>query len=385
MELAIQMPSLLLKAYYPEKVYVLKVFTKPILLVFFLTLQFAFTAKSQDSEYDSLLNYYLESDSILLDQLEFELAADSLSILDLIDSILYTDFRFSQLSLRLGYTSDITYAGRNFGIEQHGFGMGASYYHKTGLFADVSGYWNSSLEPTYNPTILTAGFLGNFTKKWTYTLSYDHFFYQEPEDEFSYYPITNSFNSSTFIEFGHFTLAGEYSFLFGEENAHRLRGNLMYTFSKNNWGFIDRFVFMPTASMLMGSSYIYKVTPVYPTMNLETRNEIRQIMYDEYGEAIIKYIWRTDRRKYFELEKNIYDENRDDLAVYILTSDNVFGIMNYSLSAPFYFYVNNFTFALSYHYNMPVALPGEELSLEPNSYAGATIFYSIPFRKKNKK
>ena len=88
------MPSSLLKAYYPKKVYVLKIFTKPILLVIFINLQFAFFAKSQDSEYDSLLNYYLESDSILLDQLEFELAADSLSILDLIDSILYSDFRF---------------------------------------------------------------------------------------------------------------------------------------------------------------------------------------------------------------------------------------------------------------------------------------------------
>lgn len=342
--------------------------------------------KSQDSNYDSLLNYYLESDSILLDQLEYELAADSLDILDLIDSLLYADFRYSQLSLRLGYTSDITYAGRNFGIEQYGFASGISYYHKTGLFADVSGFWNSNLEPAYNPTIFTGGYLGKFTNKWTYTLSYDHFLYNQSDDDLSnYYPITNSLNAATFLELGKFTVAGEYSFLFGEENAHRLRGNLMYNITKRNWGFIDRFVFLPTASILLGNSYIYQVTPVYPSMNFQTRFDVRQIMYNEYGESKIKYLWRNNREKYLELEKQTYDQNIDDLTIYELTSSNVFGIMNYTLSAPFFFYIDNFTFALSYHYNIPIALPGEDLSLEPNSYAGASIYYNIPFKKKKKK
>ena len=347
---------------------------------------FVQNTRAQDSEYDSLLNYYLQSDSILLDQLEMELASDELSILDLIDSLLDTDLRFSQLSLRIGYTSNITYAGRNFGIEQHGFGTGASYYHKTGLFADVSGYWNSDIEPNFNPTITTIGYFGNFSKKWSYTLSYDHYFYQTPgDDELVYYPITNSLNSSTYFELGKFTLAGDYSFLFGEENAHRVRGNLMYTFSKNNWGFIDRFVFMPTASILMGTSYIYQLTPVYPEVNFRTRQAIRQIMVDEYGKAVINYLWRNNRDKYIEIERAVYTQYKDDFIHYEITSDNVFGIMNYSLSAPIYFYINNFTIALSYHYNIPVALPGEDLNLDPNSYVGASLIYNIPFLKKKKK
>jgi len=365
----------------------LNIFTKHIVSIFLFSTLISFKANAQESEYDSLLNYYLESDSILLDQLESDLAADSLDIFDLIDSLLYSDFRFSQLSLRIGYTSNITYAGRNFGIEQHGFGVGASYYHKTGLFADVSGFWNSDINPNYNPTILTAGYFGKFTKKWTYTLSYDHFFYQKPEsdDELIYYPITNSLNASTFLELGKFTLAADYSYLFGDENAHRVRANLMYTISKNNWGFIDRFVFMPTASMLMGNSYIYQITPVYPTLNISDRYDIRQVMFDEYGEMYVRYLWRHDRKAYFELEQDIYDQYKDDYSDYTLTANNVFGIMNYSLSAPFYFYVNNFTFALSYHYNIPVALPGEDLDLEPNSYIAATLLYNIPFLKKKKK
>ncbi len=375
------------KVYYPVIFLVLRISTK--LIFFFLTFSqtITFDALSQSSDYDSLLNYYLKSDSILLDELELELAADSLDIFDLIDSLLKTDLSFSQLSIRIGYTSNITYAGRNFGIQQHGFGAGASYYHKTGLFGDVSGYWNSDLKPNYNPTITTLGYMAQIGNKWSYTLSYDHYFYNttESDDQLVYYPITNSLNASSYLELGNFTLAGDYSFLFGEESAHRLRGNLMYTFSKKHWGFIDRFVFIPTASVLFGNAYVYQFTPIYPEMNRQTRYDIRQIMFREYGETLIRYLWRNHKDRYLELEKSTYETYKDELSDYLITSDNVFGIMNYSLSAPFYFYINNFTFALSYHYNIPVALPGEELSLKPNSYIAATMIYNIPFLKKKKK
>lgn len=137
--------------------------------------------------------------------------------------------------------------------------------------------------------------------------------------------------------------------------------------------------------MLMGNSYIYQLTPVYPEMNLQTRRDIRQIMFREYGEEIIRDLWHNKRSRYLELEKNTYEIYKDDLAEYIVNSSNVFGIMNYSLSAPFYFYINHFTISLSYNYNIPVALPGEELNLKPNSYVGATLLYNIPFLKKKKK
>lgn len=347
------------------------------------SLLLSFNSIAQKSDYDSLLNYYIKSDSILLDQLETELAGDSLDIFDLIDSLLRYDYKYSQLALRMGYTSNITYAGRNFGISQHGFNLGVSYYHNTGLFADVSGYWNSEIKPNYNPTISTIGYMGNFSNKWTYTLSYDHYFYNyaNEDDELIYYPITNSLNISNYFEIGKFTLAGDYSFLFGEEQAHRIRGSIMYKFSKNKWGFIDRFVFLPSASVLLGNSDIYNITPIYPERNLQTRYDIRQIMFREYGEKEIRFLWRNNRKRYLALEKKIYETYRDELAEYIITSNNEFGIMNYSFSAPFYFYVNNFTFALSYHYNIPVALPGETQQLKPNSFFGATLIYNIPFTK----
>lgn len=347
---------------------------------------FVHIAFGQSESYDSLLNDYLASDALLLDELELQLASDSLDIFDLIDSLLFTDYRYSQLSIRAGYTSDITYAGRNFGFDQFGFNGGIAYYHKTGLFADVSGYWNSSLNPSYNPTITSLGYMGTLTQKWTYTISYDHFFYNMPasEESFVYYPLTNGTNISTYHELGKVTAALDYSFLFGDETAHRLRFGLMYTFVKSNWGFVDRFVFIPSASALLGNATVYKLNPVYPEWNIQTRYEIRQLMIEDFSQIYVRYLWRNDREKYLELEQKTYEKYKDDLTYYEYAEENKFGIMNYSLSAPCYFYINNFTVALSYFYNIPVPLPGEEIELENNSYLGASLIYNIPFRKKKK-
>jgi hypothetical protein len=295
------------------------------LSAFLLIAQVAFC---QDDQYDSLLNYYLKSDSIFLDELELQLASDSMDIFDLIDDLAESDYLYSQLSLRLGYNSDISYAGRTFGFNQFGINGGLAYYHKTGIFADISGYWNSSLEPSYNPTITSVGYMGNLTNKWSYTLSYDHFFYNQPADEDSivYYPLTNSANISSYLELGKLTASVDYSLLFGQESAHRLRFGMMYTFAKNDWGFIDRFVFLPSASILLGNATIFQANPVYPEWNMGTRYDLRQIMFEEYGELYIKYLWRNNREKYYQLERQTYEDYKEELSYFEYTEDNKFGV-----------------------------------------------------------
>lgn len=354
------------------------------LLTFLLCSAIAFPVVSQDGKYDMLLASYLKSDSLFLDQLENDMTGNSLDILDLIDSLVNTDFRYSLLSIRTGYTSKITYADRNLGFQQQGLSTGVSYYHKTGLFADISSYWNSDLASDYSPAIISVGYFGDFTNKWTYSLSYDHYMYPytKDKDELAYNPITNSLDASMYFDIGKFTLSGDYSLLFSNESMHRIHGNLMYSLTGKDLGFIDRIVFMPTASVQLGNTQIAQPTPAFPFGSMEFRYKIRQLLFAEYGEQFIRYIFRYNREKYHELEYQVTQENQGLLSEYSITTDKAFGIMNYSLSAPVYLYINNFTFSLSYHYNIPVALPGEELILEPNSYIGATILYNIPFMGK---
>jgi hypothetical protein len=44
--------------------------------------------------------------------------------------------------------------------------------------------------------------------------------------------------------------------------------------------------------------------------------------------------------------------------------------------------MSRFTLSTSYYINFPVALPGEEIDLSPNSYFNVSLLYSIPFGLK---
>ena len=189
-------------------------------LVFSVFINSAQLQAQKLDDYDSLLADYAKLDSLLL----LELENDSSSLMSILEDILNEDYLKSQITFRAGYTSNITNAGRNFGLEQYGLNAGMSFYHKSGIFADVSGYYNSDQEPKYNTTIISAGFMGLIGPRWNYYLSYDHFFYSEPQDV-DYvisYPLTNSLNGSTNYLLSGFNLGLDYSFLFGEAMGHRV-------------------------------------------------------------------------------------------------------------------------------------------------------------------
>lgn len=330
---------------------------------------------AQDEDLDSLLQHHLRADSILLDELENMLAEDSITIFDLIDSMSGGAYQMSQLSFRLGYTSNITNAGRNFGVEQHGVGAGVSYYHYSGLYADLSGYWNSDISPNYNPTVASIGYMGNLTPSWSFMLGYDHYFYREEDDDFATsYPLTNALNASTYIDVGSFSAGIDYSYLFGSKSAHRLRGNLMYVLRGKKFWFVDRFTFMPGASAMMGDQEIYNL---YPTFQYSRREAIG-VIAEKVGRRNLLWLYRNNRDAYNAL----LDEFINDNILWEENIENVFGLMNYSISAPLYLFIGRFSILVYYNLNIPVALPGEELDLNPNSYFGCTLMYDIPFIKK---
>ena len=319
-------------------------------------------AFSQDYDLDSLINETLAFDSLLLE----ELAQDSLSIIDLIDSLIHGKFKFSSLMIRTAYTSNIMNAGRDFGISQYGFSIGASYYHKTGLFGDLTSYWNSDVEPHINPTTITLGYMGSITSKWSIIASYEHFFYNQDESyDGILYPITNALNASTYLDLKHFSFGVDYSFLFGHESAHRIRPNMYGIIRIKTRGFIDEIDIFPSASLLLGNATIYYLDENYSQL---------QSMLDQHGINNFQQ----------------FSQRRPRLAQYLLTNyvtyeertENVFGIMNYSLSLPIMIRMSRFTLSTSYYINFPVALPGEDIDLSSNSYFNVSLLYSIPFGLK---
>lgn len=301
--------------------------------------------------YDSLLNDYLYFDSLLLD----ELTSDSATFFQLLDNLIEKKYIKSSFSTRLGYSGQITNAGRTIGINQYGFNAGVSYYHKSGIFADLSGYWNSDQVPNYNTTIIDLGYMGNFIPNWGFWGSYNHYFFSEPVDETITYPFTEAINASTSYYIKKLSFGLDYSFTFGGETSHRVRLNTSYSFSKSKWWIFDRVSLTPNLSLLMGNANVV-------TWQINSA-QVKQLI-DRIGLKKYRYL------------KNNYPDQLEEALSYPVES-NAFGIMNYSLFVPVTFTVKKFSFMVNYTLNLPVALPGEELDTSFNNYVSTTLMFTF--------
>jgi hypothetical protein len=263
---------------------------------------------------------------------------DSLSIFKLIDSLLVLEEQElgSQLGLRLTYNSNMLSTGRTLGINQFGLGAGLSYYHKTGLYADFSGFWSDEFDPQYYLTILSAGYMYSLSSKISLIASYDHYVYNLPYD---YIPYSNALTASSYFDLKPLVFRLDYAYYFGEQNAHRLMPSLGFTLEKRGLLKLNKVSITPMAMVLLGNESITEI--VFPS----TRQE--------WIAALIRL--------------------RNGLPWYTLNTKNVFGVMNYSFMLPLNVSYKNWNFFISYSYNIPKALPGETLVLSESGFLTASI------------
>lgn len=272
--------------------------------------------------------------------------SDSLSIFQLIDSLLMLEeLNTSQLTFRLGYNSNVLWAGRTLGIDQFGLAPGISYYHKSGLFADASFFWSKDFEPNYYLTILSVGYMHTFSRNFSAMASYDRYFYNLENE---YIPYNNALTLSPLLEFHPVNIRIDYTYYFGERSVHRIMPSVGITLEKNSLFKIDKVSFMPSVFMLMGNETFSEI--IFPT----TR-----------AEWIAAYI-----------------RVRQGLPWYRIETRNVFGIMNYALMLPLNIRHKQLNFSFSYTYNIPKALPGETLTLSKSSFLSASLSWFINLNSK---
>lgn len=285
---------------------------------------------------DSSLAYAKDSTIALADTLFT--AEDSLSIFRMIDSLLQLPEakERSQMLLRLGYNSNVVSASRTLGLDQFGLSPGISYYHKSGLYVDYSGYWSKEYDPDYYLSVFSLGFLLSPTKSYSLVAEYNKYLYSNSGSDVSI-PYTNNLGVSNFLELKPLTFRLDYQFYFGEKIAHRIMPGISLSLEKKNWGKIDRVLFYPTFNALFGSEVITEYIP--------------------YAQTALGAIIRV----------------RNGLPLYYTLEKTVFGVMNYSFSAPVNIRVKDWSFMLNYTYNIPKSLPGEELGLTNSGYFSATI------------
>ena len=326
-------------------------------------------------------------ESSYADQLEALIAEmDSLSIFSLIDSTLSASYTpYSELNIRASYSSNVAVAGRNYGINQHGFSPGISFYHKSGLFADVTGYWNSAYEPAYSVTMLSLGYFGN-KGNFPFVPSYERWIYNMDETA----TLFNNLGLSMSQKIKFLSLGVDYSFMFGAETAHRLIPSMSGYFSIKDVWFFDAITFMPTTSLLFGNdeittqrfteSDVFRATieELYPISQLSEEAQ-RRILRELLASNAITF----KRAQILFRNLNNYGTilSPELIARYEAEqNDNVFGLMNLNFSLPVFFTIDQFNIALTYSYNIPYSLPGEVITFDPVSYISASVTYRIPFK-----
>src|SRR6478609_339031 len=292
-----------------------------------------------------------DADSVLTDTSSILSLEDSLSIFSLIDSLLEMPAPIgSQLAIRMGYNSNVLSAGRTLGIENFGIAPGISFYHMSGLFADVTSFWSKDFDPSYYLTITSLGYMHDFTKHFSILAGYDHYFYNTSGD--SYIPYQNTLYATPIVEFKPISLSLNYSFYFGDQQVHRIMPSLGGTLEKKNWHGLTRVALLPTVSVLWGNEQITTIEYVAPKT---VREAIEN--YKKYGTR-------------FTL---------------VQTIENVSGIMNYTFSVPLNIVYKNWSFIFTYAYNIPKALTDEPLTISESSYLSGSLTYYIGFKQKKYK
>jgi hypothetical protein len=275
---------------------------------------------------------------------------DSLSIFSLIDSLLnLEDFNTSQLALRISYNSNVISAGRTLGINNFGLSPGISYYHRSGMYGDISGYWSNDFEPSYYLTVASAGYMRDFTKNFSVMAGYDRYFYNLVNEE-DFIPYNNTLSVTPVIEFKPVSLSINYSFYFGDQKAHRIMPGLGFMLEKKKvLKKIDRICISPTYYLLWGNELLTEFEFIPPSTIREAADN-----YRKYGTR-------------YRIEQH---------------DKNVFGIMNHTIAVPLIMSLNNWSFSFTYSYNIPKALKGEPFTLSESSYLSASLSYLIALRQK---
>jgi hypothetical protein len=306
---------------------------KKVVLCLFATWLSCTDAQSQTP--DSLL---LRNDPLIAEMDSILNSGDSLSILDLIDSVLLAaDPVGSQLALRAGYNNNIVGNGSS-SVSQFGLNTGLSYYHKSGVYLDATGYYSNQYKPSYYLTVGALGYLTPINKYWSLLVEYDHYFYTPPKgDEEIYTPYTNNLYISNYFKVKKFVFRFDYNFYFGELLAHRFAPSAGLNLTKKNWLGLDRVTFLPTVGLWYGSDTIEEYVPSFS-------NRLQQLQL------------LAQRKPLFSLRER-----------------TVWGVMNYTISIPVSILYQNWSLMVSYNFNFQKGLPGESVETYRTGYAGISL------------
>ena len=281
----------------------------------------SFCTYAQDSNLDSL-------DDIdgLIDELFFE---DQ----QFIDELLENSFSYNFLYTSVSYNSNTFFSGRDSGSDQFNVIPQVSYYHSSGFNASISGIYYQDFAPAWDFTSVSIGYFNTLGKQKNvlYNIGYTKFLYSDGYDVF-----TNSFDVSLGIRnkkrsIGS-TIAGAY--IFGTDNSFQIVSNSFVNFN-----------------------LLRK-----PNIALRLRPNINFIVANQSFTYV--NLIRTPSGP-----------------MELITSGNIFDLLNTQISFPFSLTTNSWDIELGYNLNLPNAV-GDETNLSKTSFFSLSIGYMFDLNKK---
>lgn len=354
--------------------------TKSILLLCL----FLFTVRVATGQTDSsaLKPLYDELDSL------FSEDAFPEDLFALADSLLAVDnAKISALMARAGYVSQVVSAGRSLGIDQYGFSPALNYFHHSGIGAGITGYWSSEYSPAYYLSDLNLSYNYSLKDKLTLLASHDFYLYN---DSLPDHAFNKSAQLSASYHLKRMDVGGDYSYLYGNESAHRLvaRGNLNLKLKLN--GFINAISFMPGIAAQWGNAdVVYWRQP--RTALTDLFRVIRNNDYPRLGRGdYLKLAYLLEAKRelaaaFFLRQRDYSNQQIENLFEQYYAGDydleDTFGFMNFSVSFPVIVRAKRFSLLLNYTYNQPQSLPGETYEFESNSFFSSSISYVFSWMK----
>ncbi len=352
-----------------------------IVFVSFIALTPSAFGQNSRSELDSL---YQELDSLFAN----ESIPDDL--FRLADSLLALEnARISVLSVRGGYVSEVLSAGRAFGVSQYGFNPSLTYYHHSGFYGGVTGYWSNEYTPGYYLTDISAGYMRTSrNNKWNMFVDHSFYIFNDTIDD---HPFRNSAQAALSHRFSFADASVDYSFLYGSSNAHRITTTANLRLRKSFKGWIESITIMPGIAGQWGNADVLYLrqprnaltdlhriirTHDYPRLNL--REYLRLYNMLESGREQAAALFLFNREYTPEQIGQLIDQYYDGQ----IESDNSFGFMNLYFSLPVIIRMGSVSLLLNYTYNLPHALPGEDYAYDPSGYFSASLTWSLSWLKK---
>lgn len=356
-------------------------FLRGILFMALIVFQGHLYGQEEEQE-PTLEELYGELDSLFAN----ETVPDDL--FSLVDSLLALDSaKYSSLNLRLGYVSNIVSAGRNFGFDQYGFSPGATYYHHSGVFAGFTGYWSNEYEPGYYLNTLNLGYMHTLKESWVLSAGHDFYLFNDSIEDHSF---DKGAQVAVYFQKKWADVGVDYAFLYGNDKAHRVTVRANGRLKIKTSGIIDGITFMPGASFQWGNANVFYLrqprTAATDLYQIVQENDYPGLGYRGYRKLV--YLLESDRQfaaAYFLRERGYTNEQiANTIQSYYdgeFKAEDTFGFMNYSFSFPISITVGKWNLLLNYTYNMPVALPGEEIEYEANGYFSTSLSYLLYWQK----